>query len=315
LSVLDELLADATAGDPITGTRWTRKTVRRLSRELARKRIRIGRTTVRRLLSQRGYVLRVNRKRLTKQRDPDRDRQMRHIARTCRAFQKAGFPAISVDTKKKELVGNFRNAGRTWRRKPLEVLATDFLSDAEGKAIPYGIYDRLRNQGYVVIGTSHETAEFAVAAIRAWWLEVGRREYAGQQQLLIQADDGGANDSRGWLWKARLQALADEFDVTITVTHFPAGASKWNPVEHRLFSAISLNWAGQPLRSYETILKFIRTTKTGSGLRCRARLDRTGYKTGIKIAAEEKAWIHLKPHRVFPHRNYTIEPHASACKK
>lgn len=309
------MLADATAGDPITGSKWTHKTVRRLSRELKRKRIPVGRTTVRRLLRQRRYALRVNRKRLTKQRNPNRDRQMRYIPRKRRAFQKAGFPAISVDTKKKERVGNFRNAGRAWRRKPLAVLETDFPSDAEGKAIPYGIYDLSYHEGFVVIGISHETAAFVVAAIRTWWIAVGRRRYVGQDHLLIQADDGGANDSRSWLWKVALQALADEFNLTITVTHFPAGASKWNPVEHRLFAPISLNWAGQPLRSYETILKFIRTTQTEGGLRCRVRLDQTQYETGLKVTAEEKARINLKPHRVLPPWNYTIEPRASSRKK
>jgi len=308
-------LVDATAGDPITGLKWTRKTLRQLSRELGRKRIRASCMTVRRLLRQRDYTLRVNRKRLTKERHPDRDRQMRYIARRRKAFQKAGFPVISVDSKKKELIGNFRNAGRTWRRQALEVFATDFLSDAEGKAIPYGLYDVARNEGWVVIGTSHETAEFAIAAIRAWWLVVGRRRYAGKHRLLIEADDGGANDSRSWLWKAGLQRLADEFHLTITVTHFPPGASKWNPVEHRLFGPISLNWAGQPLRSYETMLKFIRTTKTESGLRCRARLDRRDYATGLKVMPDEKARINLKPHRVLSQWNYTIEPHTSVRRK
>jgi len=308
-------LADATAGDPISGTKWIRKTIRRLSRELRRRQIKVGRTTVRRLLRARGYGLRVNRKRRTKQRNRVRDRQMRSIARTRRTFQKAGFPVMSVDTKKKELVGNFRNPGRTWRRKPVEVLTTDFPSDAEGKAIPYGVYDITRNEGYVVIGLSHETAAFAVAAIRTWWLAVGRHAYAGKPHLLIEADDGGANDSRSWLWKFQLQALADEFNLTITVTHYPPGASKWNPVEHRLFGPLSLNWAGQPLRSCETILKFIRTTKTESGLRCRARLDKRQYKTGLKITADEKAQINLKPRRALPHWNYAIEPHPVTRKK
>ena len=240
---------------------------------------------------------------------------MRYIARTRRAFQRAGCPVLSVECKKKELVGNFCNPGRTWRRKPLEVLATDFPRDAEGKAIPYGIYDMTRNAGYMVVGLSHETAEFAVAAIRTWWLAVGRRASPDQQRLLIEADDGGANDSRSWLWKRQLQALADEFQLTIRVAHYPPGASKWNPVEHRLFGPISLNWAGQPLQSCETILKFIRTTKTARGLRCRARLDKRQYKTGLKITADEKAWINLKPHRVLPHWNYTIEPHAVTRKK
>lgn len=309
------MLADDTAGDPVSGLKWTRKTTRRLSRALKRRRIPVGRTTVRRLLRKRRYALRVSRKRLTKERNPNRDRQMRYIARTRKAFQKAGFPVISVDTKKKELIGNFRNAGRTWRRKPLEVFATDFPSDAQGKAIPYGIYDVTRNEGLVVIGTSHETAEFAIAAIRAWWLAVGRQRYAGKPYLLIEADDGGANDSRSWLWKVGLQHLADEFHLTITVTHYPPGASKWNPVEHRLFGPISLNWAGQPLRSYETMLKFIRTTTTESGLRCRARLDRRNYETGLKVSPDEKAQINLKPHRVLSDWNYTIEPHTSVRRK
>ncbi len=313
--MLDQLLKDSTAGDPITGIKWTRKTIRQLSRELRRKGIRIGRNTVRRLLKGQRYALRVNRKRLTHEHDPRRDRQMRYIARLRRAFQKAGKPVISVDAKKRELVGDFKNAGRTWRQQPLDVLETDFLSEAKGKAIPYGIYDSARNAGYVVIGVSHETAEFAVAAIRAWWLEVGRRAYPGQQHLLIQADDGGANDSRSWLWKARLQDLADECQLTITVTHFPAGASKWNWIEHRLFCFISSNWAGQPLVSYETILKFIRTTRTETGLSCQARLDRTQYETGLKVSAAEKASINLKPHRIFPNWNYTIEPHSAAHKK
>jgi hypothetical protein len=178
--------------------------------------------------------------------------------------------------------------------------------------LPCRIYDPTRNAGYIVIGVSHETAEFAVAAIRTWWVEVGQRAYPGQYHLLIQADDGGANDSRSWLWKAALQSLADEFGLTITVTHFPAGASKWNLVEHRLFCFISLNWAGQPLVSYETILKFIRTTRTASGLTCRARLDRKHYETGLKITPAERASINLKPHRIFPNWNYTIKPRSTA---
>lgn len=310
--VLDKLLEDTTAGDPMTGTKWTRKTIRALSQELGKKGLHVGRDTVRRLLKAKRYALRGNRKRLTKDRDPRRDRQMRYIAGQRRAFQKAGNPVISVDAKKRELVGNFKNVGRTWRQRPINVLETDFLSDAKGKALPYGIYDPTHNTGYVVIGVSHETAEFAVAAICAWWVEVGQRTYPGQHHLLIQADDGGANDSRSWLWKAALQNLADEFGLTITVTHFPAGASKWNPVEHRLFCFISLNWAGQPLVSYETILKFIRTTHTDKGLTCRARLDRKRYDTGLKITREERASIHLKPHRIFPDWNYTIKPRNEA---
>lgn len=240
---------------------------------------------------------------------------MRYIARQRRGFEKAGNPAISVDAKKKELIGRFKNPGRTLRRQPVEVLETDFPSDAEGKAIPYGIYDLHRNAGYVVIGVSHETAEFAVAAIRRGWIEVGRRACLGHAHLLIQADGGGANRCDGWLWKAGLQTLADEFDLTLTVTHFPPGASKWNPIEHRMFSSISANWAGQPRVSYETMLKFIRTTRTETGFHCRARLDTTAYETGRKITAAEKAQINLQPRRVFPEWNYTIRPRNSVGKK
>ena len=315
MKALNELLQDDTAGDPITGLKWTRKTPAKLSRELRRQGFRVGRMTVRRLMGERGYALRVNRKRLSKRQDPDRDRQMRHIARTRRVFIRAGFPVISVDTKKKELIGNFKNAGRTWRRQPREVLATDFLSDAEGKAIPYGVYDLQRNQGYLALGTSHETAGFAVATIRAWWKQVGQVAYAGESHLLILADGGGANGSDGWLWKAGLQALADEFNLTITVTHYPPGASKWNPIEHRMFSPISQNWAGQPLVTYETMLKYIRTTRTESGFRCRVRLDTTAYPTGLKVPAEEIAQFNLSRHRVFPDWNYTLRPHSVVRKK
>jgi hypothetical protein len=237
------------------------------------------------------------------------------IARQRRKFKKAGFPVISVDTKKKELIGVFKNPGRTWRQKPLDVMATDFPTEAEGKAIPYGIYDLVRNQGYVVVGTSHETPAFAIAALRSWWIKVGRRAYPGCDALLIQADSGGANGNRCWLWKAGLQHLADEFGLTITVTHYPTGASKWNPVEHWLFSRISSNWAGQLLVSYETVLKFIRTTKTENGLRCRARLDTTEYETGLKVTSDEKAQINLQRHRTLPKYNYTIRARTPVQKK
>ena len=308
LTALEELLQADTAGDPIRGVKWTRKTPEKLSRALRRQGFRVGRTTIRRLLQERGYALRVNRKRLSRRQDPQRDRQMRYIARQRRRFLHAGWPVISVDTKKRELVGNFRNAGRTWRRTPLEVLATDFPSDADGKAIPYGVYDLQRNRGYRALGTSHQTAELAVATSRTGWQQVGRMAYAGHEHLLILADSGGANSCRSWGWKAGVQALADEFNLTITVRHYPPGASKWNPIEHRLFSPISQNWAGQPLVNYETILKFIRTTKTRGGLRCRAYVDPTAYKTGRKLTTKESAQIKVSPHRLLPSWNYTIKP-------
>lgn len=295
--------------------KWTRKTLDKLASELARNQFHIGRMTVSRLLKQLRYAQRVNRKRLTRQRDPDRDRQMRHIARVRRAYEKAGKPVMSVDTKKKELIGNFRNAGRTWRRTPIEVLATDFASDAKGKAIPYGIYDVAYNTGFVVVGTSHETAQFAVNAIRRWWYDEGRYRYTDRTELLILADAGGANSSRSWVWKWELQQLADEIGLSIRVMHYPTGASKWNLVEHRLFSSISINWAGQPLISYETVLKYIRTTETQGGLRCQACLDRAVYATRRKITPEQRASINLTRHRVLPNWNYTIKPHGSTRRK
>ena len=314
LKALEELVQDATAGDPVTGLKWTRKTSRKLSWALTRRGYPVGPDTVRRLLRRQKYVLRANRKRLNRKRDPDRDRQMRYLTRKRRAHQKAGFPAISVDAKQRELIGNFKNPGPTWRRVRLDVLESDYPSEAEGVAIPYGIYDLLRNEGFVVVGTSHQTPEFAVAAIRQWWLRVGQRAYADKKHVLIEADCGGANGNRCWLWKWELQQLADEFGLTITVTHLPTSASKWNPIEHKLFCHIEANWAGQPLVSYETVLKFIRTTRTDAGLRCRAYLDTTVYETGRKITAEQKAQINLKPHRVLPRWNYTIEPHKDASK-
>ncbi len=308
------MLADATAGDPTSGLKWTRKSSRKLSRQLKRRGYRAGPDSVRRLLRGRKYSLRGNRKHLNPKRDPERDRQMRYVARQRRAFRKAGFPVISVDAKQRELIGNFKNPGRTWRQAALEVLESDYPSQAEGVAIPYGIYDVARQEGFVVVGTSHQTPAFAVAAIRQWWQRVGRGVYGSPTHLLIEADCGGANGNRCWLWKWGLQQLADEFDLTITVTHLPTSASKWNPIEHQLFCHIEANWAGQPLVSYETVLKFIRTTRTDTGLRCRAYLDRTDYATGLKITADRKDQIHLRRRRVRPHWNYTIEPHRRARK-
>jgi hypothetical protein len=302
------LLRDASAGDPITGLKWTRKTLRALQRALKRKGFKVGLATLRRLLRKLRYAIRVNRNRLTREQNPQRDRQMRYLVRVRRRFLKAGHPVISVDTQKRELVGNFKNAGGTWRQEAIPVLEYDYPSHAEGVAIPYGMYDLAANEGFVVVGLSHQTPEFAIAAIRLWWLKVGRFRYGGQQELLIEADGGNPNSSRSWRWKFGLQQLADEFGLRITVTHFPPGASKWNPVEHRLFSHISENWSGQPLISYETVLKFIRTTKTDTGLRVRACLDKTRYQTGLELTAEQKAHINLFPLRVLPEWNYTIKP-------
>jgi len=312
------VLHDATAGDPVTGLKWTRKTSAKISRELKRRGYRVGADTVRRLLRDLGYRLRANRKRLTKKHDPERDQQMRYLIRQRQAFQQAGFPVISVDAKQRELVGNFKNPGQTYRRKALEVLESDYPRvRGDGVAIPYGIYDTARNEGFVVIGTSPQTPEFAVAAIRRWWVRVGQQRYAAKRHLLIEADGGGANGNRCWLWKFGLQQLADEFDLTITVTHLPTRASKWNLIEHRLFCHIEApvyTGAGQPLIDYETVLKFIRTTHTKTGLRVRAHLDKTAYPTGLKITADQKAQLNSRPHRARPRWNYTIAPRPSASK-
>jgi hypothetical protein len=287
--------------------RWTPKTTRNLARVLRQRGFRVSHTTVARLLPQAGYSLRTNRKRLARTQDPDRDRQFRLIARQRRRFLRGGLPVLSLDTKKKELVGHFKNPGTGWRQQALEVLDHDFPSDAVGRAIPYGIYDEGWDDGYVVVGTARATPEFAVAAVRHGWQRVGRWRYPTATRLLLEVDCGGANGHRNWGWKVALQRLADELYVAVTVTHYPPGASKWNRIEHRLFNRISANWAGQPLVSHETVLNFIRTTRTGSGFCCGAALDTTDY-ARVKVTAEQKARVRLVSHRTLPKWNYTIRP-------
>lgn len=219
-----------------------------------------------------------------------------------------------LDTKKKELVGAFRVGGSAWRRERRDVLMYDFPGDALGKALPYGIYDVVRNCGHVSVGVSSDTPEFAVASIRGWWVEEGRRAYPGARRLQIKADCGGSNGNRNRMWLVGLQQLADEFGLKVTVTHYPSGASKWNPVEHRMFSLISRNWAGQPLESYETVLKHIRATNSRTGFRCTARLDRRKYPKGNTATAKEIQELRLRRHRKFPHWNYTISPRPLASR-
>ena len=315
MTALEGLLEDATAGDPITGLKWTHRSLHRLSKALRRRGIKLAENTIARLLRQRDFSLRTNRKRLAGTHDPQRERQFRYLTRMRRLYLARGLPVISVDTKKKEWVGNFKNRGRCWRRQPRDVLDHDFPRWAIGRAIVYGIFDSASNDGYAVVGTSHETPEFAVAAIRRWWLVVGRRRYPKARRLLIQADGGGANGSRRWAWKVALQHLADEFDLIITVTHYPPGASKWNPIEHRMFSLISANWAGEPLVSYETVLKYLRTTRSEAGFHCRACLDTKPYPTGLKVKPEERARVRLRPRCVLPQWNYTIWPHKRSQKQ
>jgi hypothetical protein len=305
---LEALMVEETAGDPISGLKWTHKSLRKIQQALARA-YPISLPTISRLLQARDYSLRVNHKRLVGKQSPHRDQQFHYIVRWRQAYLRRHWPIISIDTKKSELIGHFKQAGVEWRQQRRDVNIYDFLNSAEGKAIPYGIYDVGHHQGYVLVGTSHDTAEFAIAAIRAWWLKLGRMLYPGETHLLIQADGGGSNGNRRRLWKVGLQRLVDEFGLIITVTHYPTGASKWNLIEHRMFNLISANWAGRPLDSYETVLKFIRTTTSTTGFSCQADLDTTIYETGITISAEEFAQVRLRPHQRFPNWNYTIYPY------
>lgn len=304
---LKALMAEETAGDPISGLKWTHKSLRKIQKALAVE-YPLSLPTISRLLQAQDYSLRVNYKRVAGKQSPHRDQQFGYIGRWRQAYLRHHWPVISIDAKKRELIGNFKQAGAEWRQQRREVNMYDFLNLAKGKAIPYGIYDIGHNQGYVVVGTSHDTAEFAVAAIRAWWLKLGRYLYPGETHLLIQADGGGSNGSRRRLWKVGLQRLADEFGLIITVTHYPTGASKWNLIEHRMFNLISANWAGHPLDSYETVLNFIRTTTSTTGFCCQADLDTTVYETGITVPAEVLDQLYLRPHRRFPDWNYTIYP-------
>lgn len=301
-------MVDESAGDPISGLKWSHKSLRKIQQALDEVGFGISPPTISRLLRDRDYSLRVNHKRMAGKQSPDRDQQFAYIVRWRKAYLRRGWPLISVDSKKRELVGNFKNPGTEWRQDSRAVNMYDFPDLAHGKAIPYGIYDLGRNQGYVSVGTSHNTAEFAVASIRAWWQKVGRKAYPGQKHLLIEADCGGANGNRCRLWKMGLQALADEFGLIITVTHYPTGASKWNPIEHRMFNLISANWAGQPLDSYETILNHIRTTTSTTGFRCQAQLDTTAYELHKKASNRDFATLHLRAHKRFPQWNYTIYP-------
>lgn len=308
-----ELLEHETAGDPMTGLKWTHRTTSKVAQELRAVGIDISPNTVARLLRQMGYSLRVNHKKLarvTKTVPEDRDAQFARIAELRQQCAARRRPIVSIDTKKKELVGLFKNLGVAWNREPALVNDHDFPSDAIGKAIPYGVYDILANRGTVFVGTSRDTAEFAVDAIEQWWLTEGQPRYDGATELAILADGGGGNGSSNRAWKHGLHRLALRLGISFAVAHYPPGASKWNPIEHRLFSEISKNWAGRPLDSYETILKYIRSTETTTGLKVRAHLVDRCYEKGIKITDEQMAAIRItRPDRL-PKWNYTISPEA-----
>jgi hypothetical protein len=312
-AALERLIEPETRGDPESPLRWTCKSTRTLAAQLTRQRHPVSHMKVAQLLHEQGYSLQGNRKTEEGAQHPDRDGQFRHInTHVTRAMAK-GTPVISVDTKKKELVGNYQNEGQQWRpaKKPRLVQGHDFPQPDVPRAYPYGVYDLERNRGFVNVGTDHDTGAFAVASIRGWWRHEGRRLYPAAKDLLITADGGGSNGWRLRLWKLELQTLADETGLAISVCHFPPGTSKWNKVEHRLFSFISSNWRGEPLRDYETIVKLISRTATTQGLKVTCRLDRRKYPTGRKVTDEEMKQIALKRHTFHGEWNYTITPRPS----
>ena len=310
LGELTRIVEQTTAGDPMSAVRWTNQSTQSIAEELTRRGHPVSDKTVARCLLEMGYSLQLNRKTKEGPQHPNRDAQFRYINRQEAIFRASGDPVISVDTKKKELVGAFQNKGRTWRPQgqPYKVNVHDFPSQAEGKAIPYGTYDVLQNRAVVNVGISHDTAEFAVESIRRWWRMDGRRRYRAASRLLICADAGGSNSSRVRAWKLNLQSLADEIGIPITVCHYPPGTSKWNRVEHRLFSFISLTWKGQPLWNYETVVNLIGATRTRAGLKVKAILDTNKYETGVEVSKQQMAELQIRRHKKHPDWNYTLSP-------
>jgi len=310
LPALRALVESSTRGDPQSPLRWTSKSTRRLAEELCGQGHAVSHQTVAALLSDWGYSLQANRKTKEGQDHPDRDAQFEHINQQVRTFQEEGQPVISVDAKKKELIGDFRNPGREWRRRghPEEVRAKDFPDKQLGKAIPEGVYDLDRNDGWVSVGIDHDTAEFAGASIRRWWQEMGSLAYPEVRRLLITADAGGSNGYRSRLWKVTLQGLANELALRISVCHFPPGTSKWNKIEHRMFCHITKNWRGKPLRSRAVVVNLIGNTTTTTGLRIRAELDTNAYRLGIKVSDKELAEVRLEKASFHGEWNYTIAP-------
>jgi Rhodopirellula transposase DDE domain len=313
LSDLGALVEPSSRGDPQSPLRWTCKSLRRLAEELQAQGHRVGRTLVGELLNDMGFSLQGNRKTREGDSHPDRDAQFQYINTAARTALAASEPVISVDTKKKELVGDFKNGGREYRPAgdPEKVRVHDFLIKELGRAVPYGVYDLAANAGWVNLGINHDTAAFAVHSIRRWWQEIGRARYPNATQLLITADGGGSNGSRVRLWKRELQTLADELGIKIVVHHLPPGTSKWNKIEHRLFSFISQNWRAQPLVSYRVIVDLIAATTTKTGLTVRCEIDHNLYPKGITVSNAEMAGINITHHEFHGEWNYTIAPNSS----
>jgi hypothetical protein len=307
---LEKLIEPALRGEPDSPLMWTSKSLRKLSVELKLKGYNVSHKLVGEILKAKGFSLQANRKTDEGKSHPDRNAQFEHIHLKVKDFQENNQPVISVDAKKKELIGNFKNNGKEWHKEkePQKVKVYDFLSDAEGKAIPYGVYDLAQNNGWVSVGIDHDTAEFAVETIKKWWTKMGKPFYSNAERLLITADGGGSNSSRSRLWKKEIQKLSNETGLTIEVCHFPPATSKWNKIEHRLFSYISQNWRGKPLVSYQVIVSLIASTKTEKGLDVTCELDSKTYDTGIKITEEEMDAINLERNDFHGEWNYKIKP-------
>ncbi len=315
LQALDDLVEPESRGDPMCPLRWTSKSTRTLAEELRRQGFEVSHVTVADLLHRMGYSLQAPAKESEGAQHPDRDAQFRHIDAQAREHLEAGEPVVSVDTKKKEVVGNLANKGREWQpeKTPTRVDVHDFPDPEVGKAIPYGVYDVGANEGFVSVGDDADTAAFAVATIRRWWDEVGRVAYPDATRLLITADAGGSNGYRNRLWKLELGRLATDTGLRITVCHFPPGTSKWNKIEHRLFSAISMNWRGRPLTSHQVVVNLIANTTTRTGLKVRAQLDQGYYPTGTKVTDKELAAVPITKHSFQGDWNYTITPRTTAA--
>lgn len=311
LQALEALVEPTARGDPQSPLRWTCKSTRRLAAELQRQGHALSHQTVALLLHALGYSLQGNRKTHEGASHPDRNAQFEHISRKVKAFQRRNQPVISVDTKKKELVGDFANNGQEWQPvgQPETVRTQDFPDKALGKVIPYGVYDPTANAGWVSVGVNHDTAEFATESIWRWWEEMGQARYRHAKELLVTADGGGSNGSRSRLWKVSLQQLADRIGLRISVCHFPPGTSKWNKIEHRMFCHITKNWRGRPLVSRAVVVNLIANTTTEAGLKIQAALDLNSYETGVKVSDEELATVKLKKDPFHGEWNYTISPH------
>lgn len=307
---LDKLLDPVTRGDPMSPLRWTCKSTRQLSEALKKKHINISHVSIAEILKKMGYSLQSNSKVNEGGNHPDRDKQFEYINFQSTQYLSMKQPVISVDTKKKELIGNFKNTGQEWRKSkhPVEVNVYDFPNTAIGKAVPYGIYDVGKNEGFVNVGKSYDTSSFAVSSIRRWWIDMGQPEYSKKKKLLITADGGGSNGYRRKLWKLELQNLCNEFELEITVCHFPPGTSKWNKIEHRLFSFITMNWRGKPLTSFETIVSLIGSTTTSKGLKVKSVLDENEYEKGIVVDDKELEKLNIFHHTFHGEWNYTIKP-------